>query len=129
MSSEGDRLPNPDIVIIEGAGKNSQFAHGGMANWYAENQEKLVTALAKGPAHVWTTGWYGGRKGKELVVARIVCKGGRITAEVRVTEDFCTLGEWTITIPFTQCLATIREAINRALTEAIGDQEDNGRYV
>lgn len=101
-------------------------SHWGVSDWYPDLEAGIVAALAKGPAHRWTTGWYGSKK--EIASACVRQAGGVITAEVSVSDDLDTEGCGSVTLKFTKRLDKIRDAVNRACDLAEAQRKDNAVY-
>jgi len=86
--------------------------------------------LSEGDDSHWTTGWFSSKH--ELGSGRVTHQpGGRIAAEVSVTDDFDTQGIGIVTdvdvSGFTPefALENIRGALEQALADAVVDQTEN----
>lgn len=105
--------------------KHGDGAHCGLTDWYPEQEQALVAALASREA--FDTGWYGSKK--EIASARIWSSDGvRIEVEVGVSDDFDTDGrgyadtkEWTID--------AVQSCVAKAWDKAEADRADNEPYV
>jgi hypothetical protein len=105
----------------------SDGAKWSASDWYDEVREQIIAALAKGPSHAWTTGWYGVKK--EIQTGRITCLDGVITCEAGVSDDLDTEGRGSCTIRHTADIDAVSDAMDEALRQAHSDQRDNRCYV
>jgi len=101
-------------------------AKWGVSDWYEELETAIAAALVRGKSYAWTTGWYSSKK--EIMSARISQRGGEITVEVSVSDDFDTEGRGERTIKFTKRLDRIREALDAAADAAESDRHENQCY-
>lgn len=99
----------------------------GVSDWYESLEAAITAALARGKGYAWTTGWYGSKK--EIASACVTQRGGEITVEVSVSDDFDTEGRGERTIRFTKNLDRIREALDSAYADADRDRRDNEVYA
>jgi hypothetical protein len=101
-------------------------SHWGISDWYEPLEAAIKAALARGKSYAWTTGWYASKK--EIMSACISQRGGEITVEVSVSDDFDTEGLGERTIRFTKNIDRIREALDAAAKDAEGDRHENQCY-
>ncbi len=102
-------------------------AHWGVSDWYPEIEQGIQDALNKGPAHEWTTGWYGSKK--EIASACVTHRNGEILLEVGVSDDFDTEGRGEVVIPHTTDIEVVREKLDEAFDAACEDKKDNEVYA
>jgi hypothetical protein len=118
----GPATPAEQLPNIWGDG-----AKWGVSDWYEPMEAAIKAALARGKSYAWTTGWYS--SSKEIMSACVSQRGGEITVEVSVSDDFDTEGRGERKIKFTKNLDRIREAIDAAADAAESDRKDNQAYI
>lgn len=99
----------------------------GVSDWYETLEAAITAALARGKGYAWTTGWYSSKK--EIASACVTQRGGEITVEVSVSDDFDTEGRGERTIRLTKNLDRIREALDSAYADANRDRRGNEVYA
>ena len=102
-------------------------SHRGLGDWYSDLEANIVAALAKGPDHKWTTGWYASKH--EIATACITYDGMVITVEASVSDDFDTPGYGSGSMEYTTDLDKIREKIYEVWDEADENKKDNEVYI
>lgn len=102
-------------------------AHWGVSDWYDENRQYLLDALAKGPSYEWDTGWYTVKK--EIHSARITCANGTITIFCYRADDFDSDGSAYREIQWTNNIDEIGEALDETMDDAEENRSENAPYA